>query len=200
MTLRVLRLLVLAIPAAVGLPGPPALAQGTEGADLLAWMGLSPGDTMAFESSDGGRMCVTVGPSRRIGERAYASLDGLAWPGLPSDSRVLVPLDGTLGLFVDPTPGPRPSAEPLLDPAGWSRAGPEWAAADVLVYRFCEMCMDAGTTVVLEKDGGVRSIARKSIGGTTILTRLDGGCADRETGREGVELEIYVEPAPAREP
>lgn len=188
------------VPLLSSLLSARAAAQGSTGPDLLDWMGLRTGATMAFESSDGGRMCVTVGAPRRVGERAFASLDGLAWPGLPSDSRVLVPLDGTLGFFVDPTPGPRPSAEPLLDPAGWSRVGPEWSAADVLVYRFCEMCMDAGTTVVLERDGGIRSIARQSIGGPTVLTRLEGGCVEREGEREGVELEVYVEPAPAREP
>lgn len=175
----------------------PANALGqSPRSDLLAWMGLETGDAMAFVSSDGGQVCVTVGAPRRIAGRAYAPLNGLAWPGFASDSRILVPLDGSLGFVVDRTPGPRPTAEAFLDPASWSWTGVDWSAADVLVYRWCEACMDAGTTIVIEKDGGIRSISNQTIAGTTTLTRLQGGCADRE----GVTLELYVEPAPARVP
>lgn len=163
---------------------------------LLAWMGLEPGDTMAFVASDSTRVCVTVGSRTRIGGRGFAPLLGLSWPGFASDSRIFVPLDGLPGFYVDWTPGPRPTAEGFLPPGGWSRHDPGWAAADRLVYRSCEVCVDAGTTVVLEKGGGIRSIARQSIVGPTRLTRLEGGCAERE----GVKLELYVEPAPAREP
>lgn len=191
------------LPAAVLFPAAAALllaatpAAGQEASpSLLAWMGLETGSAMAFASQDGERMCVTVGAPRRIEGRPFATLDGLAWPGFASDSRILVPLDGSLGLFVDRTPGPRPTADAFLDPAGWSRAGADWSAADLLVYRWCEACMDAGTTIVLERGGGIRSISNQTIAGTTTLTRLDGGCADRE----GVTLELYVEPAPAREP
>ena len=55
---------------------------------------------------------------------------------------------------------------------------------------------DAGTTIVLAKGGGIRSITEQSIAGPRSLTRLEGGCADREK----VEFELYVEPAPARNP
>ena len=190
------------LPAAVLFPVAAALvlvatpAAGQEAPSLLAWMGLETGSAMAFESSDSERVCVTVGAPRRIEGQAYAPLNGLAWPGFASDSRILVPLDGSLGFVVDRTPGPRPTAEAFLDPAGWSRTGPDWSVADVLVYRWCEACMDAGTTIVLEKGGGIRSISKQTIAGTTTLTRLEGGCAERE----GVTLEVYVEPAPAREP
>ena len=190
-TLRTLPLLALAALAVLG----PARAHG-QSTDMLAWMGLETGSAMAFESSEGERVCVTVGAPRRIEGQAYAPLNGLAWPGFASDSRILVPLDGSLGLVVDRTPGPRPTAERFLDPAGWSRIGPDWSVADVLVYRWCEACMDAGTTIVLEKGAGIRSISKRTIAGTTTLTRLEGGCAERE----GVKLEVYVEPAPAREP
>lgn len=173
----------------------PAAAQDAP-SGMLAWMGLEPGDTMAFAASDSSRVCVTVGPARRIGERQFAPLNGLWWPGFATDSRILVPLDGSLGLFVDWTPGPRPSAVPFLPAEGWSRHDADWSAADRLVYRSCEMCVDAGTTVVLERGGGIRSIARQSIVGPTTLTRVEGGCAERE----GIELQLYVEPAPAREP
>jgi hypothetical protein len=190
-------LALLALPALLSLPAISLRAQEVPvGPTLLAWMGLEIGDTMAFEASDGARFCVTVGAPRQIGGRAFAPLDGLAWPGFASDSRILVPLDGALDFLVDWTPGPRPTAEAFLPPGGWSQTGADWSAAETLVYRWCEKCVDAGTTVVLEKDGGIRSISRQSIVGPTRLTRVEGGCAERE----GVEFEIYIEPAPAREP
>ena len=168
-----------------------------EDSNLLAWMGLETGDAMAFETADGGRMCVTVGSPRRIGGRPLAPLEGLAWPGFASDSRIFVPLDGALDFLVDRTPGPRPSVETLLPgDGGWSAAGPDWSEAETLVYRWCEACMDAGLRIVLERGGGIRSIWSQSIAGPTTLTRLEGGCAERE----GTEFEVYVEPAPEREP
>ncbi len=186
-------LLTLATLAALS----PAPATAQEPLDLLAWMGLQAGDSMVFETEDGGRMCVTVGSPRRIGGRAAAPLEGLAWPGLASDSRIFVPLDGTLDFLVDRTPGPRPTVEALLpEDGGWSAAGSGWSAAETLVYRWCEICMDAGLTVVLAKGDGIQSISQQSIVGPTTLTRLEGGCAERE----GTEFEVYVEPAPEREP
>ena len=193
--MRSCRLLALATLAVLALlPATPAAGQGTS---LLAWMGLETGDTMVFETADNGRMCVTVGSPRRIGGRALAPLEGLAWPGFASDSRIFLPLDGPLGFLVDRTPGPRPTVETVL-PAdgGWSVDGPDWSAAETLVYRWCEACMDAGLRIVLEREGGIRSIWSQSIAGPTTLTRLEGGCAERE----GTELEVYVEPAPEREP
>ncbi|HEY7816817.1 MAG TPA: hypothetical protein VIG29_01260 [Vicinamibacteria bacterium] len=183
---------VLTLATLAALSPAPATAQ-KEAIDLLAWMGLQTGDTMVFETEDGGRMCVTVGSPRRIGGRAVAPLEGLAWPGLASDSRILVPLDGTLEFLVDRTPGPRPTMEALL-PAdgGWSVDRSDWNAAETLVYRWCEACMDAGLRIVLERGGGIRSIWNQSIAGPTTLTRLEGGCAEREE----TEFEICVEPAP----
>jgi hypothetical protein len=179
----------LVVLALLALSAAPARAQ-VPGASLLAWMGLEEGDAMAFESSDGGRICVTVGPPRRIGDREFAPLFGLTWPGFASDSRILVPLDGTLGFSVDRTPGPRPSAEPFLEPGGWW-TGADWRAAETLVYSSCPLCVDAGTTVILEKGNGIVSISRQTIVGPTSLTRIEGGCAERE----GVELQLYVAPA-----
>ena len=167
-----------------------------ETSDLLAWMGLVARDTMVFETADGGRMCVTVGASRRIGGRAVAPLEGLAWPGLASDSRIFIPLDGALEFLVDRTPGPRPTLDALLpEDGGWSVGG-SWHEAETIVYRWCEACMDAGLRIVLERGRGIRSIWNQSIAGPTTLTRLEGGCAERE----GTEFEVYVEPAPEREP
>jgi hypothetical protein len=194
--LRVLLPAALLTSGALAVLSPaPAVAQ-TGPVDLLAWMGLRTGDTMVFETSRGGRMCVTVGPSRRIGGRPVAPLEGLAWPGLASDSRIFLPLDGALDFLVDRTPGPRPTVETLLpSDGGWSVDGPDWRDAQTVVYRWCEMCMDAGVRVVLERGGGIRSIWSQSIAGPTTLTRLEGGCAVRE----GTEFEVYV-PAPEREP
>ena len=178
-------------------PAIPAWGQETSSPSLLAWMGLEIGETMVFETADGGRMCVTVGAPRRIGGRPVAPLEGLAWPGFASDSRIFVPLDGTLDFLVDRTPGPRPSVETLLPGDGeWSAVGLDWRAAETLAYRWCEACIDAGLRVVLERGGGIHSIWSQSIAGPTILTRLEGGCAERE----GTEFEVYVEPAPEREP
>lgn len=177
---------------------PAAGQEGTHPPSLLSWMGLGTGDAMVFAAADGGRMCVTVGSPRRIGGRAVAPLEGLAWPGLASDSRIFVPLDGALEFLVDRTPGPRPTVETVL-PAdgGWFVDGlDDWRKAETLVYRWCEMCMDAGLEVVLDRGGGIRSIWSQSIAGPTTLTRIEGGCAERE----GMEFEIYVEPAPEREP
>jgi hypothetical protein len=176
----------------------PAPADAQDGpADILAWMGLEAGDAMAFGTADGGRMCVTVGQPRRIAGRAVAPLDGLVWPGLATDSRIFLPLDGALDFLVDRTPGPRPTVEPLL-PAdgGWIVDGRDWRAAESLVYRWCEACMDAGLRIVLERGGGIRSIWSQSIAGPTTLTRLEGGCAEREA----MEFEVYVDPAAEREP
>jgi len=185
--------------ALLALGAAPAAGQDSSPPSLLAWMGLEEGDTMVFAASDGGRICVTVGAPRRIGDRAFAPLFGLTWPGLASDSRILVPLDGTLGLAVDRTPGPGPNAESFLEPDGW-RAGTDWRAAETLVYSSCPLCVDAGTTVVLEKGHGIVSISRQSIVGPTSLTRVEAGCVEREEIAEEVEFEVYVEPAPARDP
>jgi hypothetical protein len=165
--------------------------------DLLAWMGLETGDRMVFETAEGGRMCVMVGSPRRIGGRAVAPLEGLVWPTLASDSRVFIPLDGALDFLVDRTPGPRPMVETLL-PAdgGWLVDGLDWRKAETLVYRWCEVCMDAGLRIVLDRGGGIRSIWSQSIAGPTTITRIEGGCAERE----GTEFEVYVEPAPERDP
>ena len=191
-----LRPALLTLAALAALSPAPATAQA-EASDLLAWMGLESGDTMVFETEDGGRMCVSVGERGRIGGRAVASLEGLVWPGLASDSRIFVPLDGTLEFLVDRTPGPRPTVEALLPrDGGWSATGPEWSAAETLVYRWCEACMDAGVRIVLERGGGIRSIWSQSIAGPTTLMRVEGGCAEREK----TEFEVYVEPAPERAP
>ena len=189
---------LLAAAAFLAITATPAAAQDApHPSSLLAWMGLKSGDPMVFETKNGGRMCVRVGERRRIGGRVVAPLEGLVWPGLASDSRIFVPLDGALEFLVDRTPGPRPTVEALLPrDGGWSATGPDWSAAETLVYRWCEACMDAGVRIVLERGGGIRSIWSQSIAGPTTLTRIEGGCAEREE----TEFEVYVEPAPERAP
>lgn len=172
---------------------PAAAQETTPPPSLLAWMGLETGETMVFETADAGRTCVTVGSPRQIGGRAVVPLEGLAWPGLASDSRVFIPLDGALEFLVDRTPGPRPTLDALLpEDGGWSVRGSDWREAETIVYRWCAACMDAGLRIVLDRGGGISSIWSQSIAGPTTLTRLEGGCAVRE----GTEYEVYVEPAP----
>ncbi|MDX1660970.1 MAG: hypothetical protein R3326_04190 [Gemmatimonadota bacterium] len=208
----------------------PSAARGQDssvlgGRSLLEWMGLEPGDTQVFALGDE-RTCVTVQEPFSIDGRAYAELRGLRWPGLASDSRLLVPLDGSIGLSVIATPGPRPNPRPLLAsvdtlrwglPAGvelgnrseggsalwnlrdgWYAVGPR-NDPRALVHVRCSMCADAGTRVVLEKDRGIRSVTRTTIAGTETLSRLpDSSCAER--AGEGVEFELYVLPQDERRP
>lgn len=220
-TLVAAGLLALA-PVRAGAQEPPPVPGG---ADLLEWMGLEPGASLVFEASDGERRCVTVGEPRGVDGRPWAPLVGLEWPGLASDSRVVVPLDGSLELGVVATPGPRPhvrpllagplrsalpagwSAEALLDPAaplsapgadGWYALGPA-DRPDLLVHVECAACVDAGSRVVLGRGRGVLSIVRTTIAGTESLRRVPGGCAEREAD-EGIEFEIYVLPADPADP
>lgn len=112
--------------ALIALLAAPAAARAQAdllgGRNLLDWMGLEPGDTLVFESG-GEQSCVRVREPRAIRGGRYAELSGLRWPGLASDSRVLVPLDGTVGLSVIATPGPRPNPVALLPAATAFRAG-----------------------------------------------------------------------------
>lgn len=206
----------------------PGRAQATdplEGRTLLEWMGLEPGETQVFQA-DGERLCVTVEEPRSIDGRPYAELRGLRWPGLASDSRILVPLDGTIGLSMIATPGPRPRPRALLaspdtlrrdlprgidpgtltDPSlpiprvedGWYALGPRDDPRE-LVHVWCSVCSDAGTRVVFEKGRGIRSVTRMTIAGTETLRRVDDSlCAERP--ESGVELQIYVLPGDEARP
>lgn len=206
---------LLTVPAAIHGQEPSPL----EGRSLLEWMGLKPGDTQVFQA-DGEQLCVTVEEPRSIRGRSYAELRGLRWPGLASDSRILVPLDGSIGLSAIATPGPRPNPRPLLSPLrslrvdlpsgtdlgvltdprstlqnvedGWYAVGPR-DDPRALAYVWCSVCSDAGTRVVLEKGGGIRSVTRTTIAGTETLRRVDDVmCAERPEA--GVEFQIYLLP------
>lgn len=210
---------LLLIPA----PAPAQQPTPSTGGSFLEWMGLEPGDTQVVEL-DGEQLCVTVEEPRAIRGRAYAELRGLRWPGLASDSRVLVPLDGSIGLSVIATPGPRPNPRDLVFPLdtlwgalpaetdldrpsgppvdiladGWHVVGTR-DDPRALIYTWCSMCSDAGTRVVFEKGRGIRSVTRTTIAGTETLRRIDGVmCAERPEA--GIEFEVYVLPEDERRP
>ncbi|MDX1623220.1 MAG: hypothetical protein R3199_04480 [Gemmatimonadota bacterium] len=205
-------LILAAAPASAQTPGVP------EGGSLLAWMGLEPGESLVYEI-DGRRICVTVDEPLEIRGRRYAPLRGLEWPGMASDSRILVPLDGALELSTIATPGFRPHPRPLLSrpdsalawavdleslqPAvesRWTAVGGERDDPRFLVHTWCAACMDAGTRVVLERGGGIRTVSRTTITGTTTLRRVDDVmCADKPED-ETVDVEVYVLPEKGREP
>ena len=182
--IRTALLLVALLASAAPAAGQVARVPG--GGTLLEWMGLEPGDSFVLEGP-GGRSCVTVGAPFRAEGGRWAPLRGLPWPGLASDSRIVVPLDGALDLAVVRTPGPRPRPVSLLPAgahAGWSIGAGGKDDPDVLVYRHCAMCSDAGTTVILERGRGIRSIAITTIAGTETLARVDDAlCAEREGDR-----------------
>lgn len=170
------------------------------GGDLLDWLGLAPGDSLLYQRESGERFCVEVGPGRALGGRRWATLRGLPWPGLASDSQILVPLDGALDLGVIRTPGPRPRADALLEagtpirpydiPAGadplrslsdgWYAFG-DPADPDALLYVWCAACMDAGVRIRLEKGRGIVSVQTVTIAGAESLTLIEGSC-DPERG------------------
>lgn len=106
----------LALAAVLAFPTAASAQTLLEGRDFLDWMGLDPGDTLVFQDGDAQR-CVTVREPRTIRGRRYAEMRGLMWPGLASDSRILVPLDGSVGFSVIATPGPRPNPVPLIETA-----------------------------------------------------------------------------------
>lgn len=210
--IALLLLFLAAAPASAQQPGAPG------GDSLLEWMGLEPGESLVYEI-DGKRTCVTVDDPLEIGGRRYAPLRGLEWPGMASDSRILVPLDGALELSTIATPGFRPHPWPLLSrpdsalawvadldalrptvESRWIAVGGEREDPRFLVHTWCSTCMDAGTRVVLERGRAVRSVSRTTIAGTTTLRRVDDVmCADKPKDA-GVEVEVYVLPEKGREP
>lgn len=196
-------------------PTPGPLVPG--GVPLLEWMGWESGQTVTFQNPRGQRFCVRVGRARELQGRRWIPLEGLPWPSLASDSQILLPHDGTLGLAVIRTPGPRPFVEPLhgLDPAplrfmegttpdqarvleledGWYAFGNSAGAPTTLVYLWCDLCADAGAAVRFDRGRGLIGIKETTIRGTEKLFLVDDACDVPE-----VEFEIYVEPGPGRAP
>lgn len=198
-------------PMAAQRPGVP----GDE--SLLVWLGLEVGDGVLYEADDGERTCVRIGEPRAIGGREFAPLQGMRWPGLASDSQILLPLDGTLGVDVIRTPGPRPLVRSLLEaepdsiwrptmstPAsfltsaaivadGWHGFGDREKGPTWLVYVWCRTCMDAGHVIWLERGRGIARVERTTIAGSESLARVDEPCTPPE-----VEFQLYIEVAPER--
>lgn len=187
------------------------------GASLLEWSGWEVGETVTFEDARGERYCVRVGHPRELQDRTWVPLQGLPWPTFASDSQILLAHDGTLGLAVVRTPGPRPFVEPLHEPEpatlrflegvtpdqarsmdledGWYAFGNSAGAPTTLVYLWCGRCADAGAVVRFERGRGLIMIKETTIQGTEKLHLVDEAC-----GVPRVEFELYVEPAPGREP
>lgn len=191
----------------------PALSQTVihgEGRSLADWLGVERGDPLHFERSDGTSVCAVVGPTRQIDDRAFVPLFGLPWPGLASDSQVLVPLDGGLGLDIIRTPGPRPHVDellarpekevPFLETAptaaqvasivdGWYAFGGSPGEPKGLLHVWCGGCKDAGQRVWMERDRGITRVEVTTITGTESLRLVDQPCTPPE-----VEIRLYLEP------
>ncbi|MGH7542701.1 MAG: hypothetical protein ACREK7_02070 [Gemmatimonadota bacterium] len=210
-------LLTLASPAAGQAPPGPTGPAVPNGASLLEWSGWEIGQTVTFEDTRGERYCVRVGNPQRLQDRTWVPLQGLPWPTLASDSQILLAHDGTLGLAVIRTPGPRPFVEPLHQPEpadyrflegvtpdqtrtmdledGWFAFGNSAGAPTTLVYLWCARCADARAVVRFERGQGLVAIKETTIQGTEKLHLVDDAC-----GLPEVEFELYVEPAPGRNP
>ena len=223
--MRTPRLARVALGMLLGL-APPAAAQAPAGSggplvpngeSLLAWSGWELGQTVTFQDARGERYCVRVGNPRRLQDRIWVPLQGLPWPAFASDSQILLAHDGTLALAVVRTPGPRPFVEPLHTPEpgtlrflegvtpdqarsmdledGWYAFGNSAGAPTTLVYLWCAGCEDAGAVARFERGRGLVMIKETTIQGTEKLHLVDDAC-----GVPDVEFELYVEPAPGREP
>ena len=210
-------LLTLPTPAVGQAPVGPAGPSVPNGATLLEWSGWEVGQTVTFEDTRGERYCVRLGNPQELQDRTWVPLQGLPWPTFASDSQILLAHDGTLGLAVVRTPGPRPFIEPLHQPEpvdfrflegvtpdqaramnladGWYAFGNSAGAPTTLVYLWCARCADAGAVVRFERGLGLVAIKETTIQGTEKLHLVDDACDLPE-----VEFELYVEPAPGRMP
>ena len=210
-------LLTLASPAAAQAPSGAAGPAVPNGVSLLEWSGWEVGQTVAFQDARGERYCVRIGSPRELHGRAWVPLQGLPWPTLASDSQILLAHDGTLALAVVRTPGPRPFVEPLHQPEpatlrflegvtpdqarsmdledGWYAFGNSAGAPTTLVYLWCARCADAAAVARFERGRGLVMIKETTIQGTEKLHLVDDAC-----GLPDVEFDLYVEPAPGREP
>ena len=190
-------LFTLALLALVGVA--PVGAQTPLGSqDLAAWMGLEVDDELAYETSEGDTLRVRVGPTLNIHDRSYATLQGLSWPGLASDSQILIPLDGAIEIDVIRTPGPRPNVVPLYDAGengfdfladttpeamlggairdGWYAFGDSADDPDTILHVWCSVCFDAGTVVRFERGCGIVRVDNITIAGPQWIRRLDVRC------------------------
>ena len=197
-TLTTLRALAILIAAAAAFPAVlPAQAVVPGGGSLAAWLGLEAGERFTYVTADGEHVCVEVGVPVTIGEKRYAPLVGMPWPDLATDSRIYLPLDGTLGIGVIRTPTLRPAGaldwllEPLVprflpsadlsEPGavtgdGWYAVGDDPDAPRSLLYVWCAACMDAGRYVWMERGRGITRIEERTYAGPRRVTLLSAGC------------------------
>ncbi len=195
----------LLVAATVALATVPAAARAQAttaalvpgGGSLAAWLGLETGRRFTYATADGERVCVEVGAPVTLGERRYAPLVGMPWPELATDSRIFVPLDGTLGLGVIRTPTVRPAGamDWLLEPVasrvlpaaavaepgglpgdGWFAIGDDPESPEILLYVWCAACMDAGRYVWFERGRGITRIEERTFAGPRRVTLLAAGC------------------------
>lgn len=200
-----------------GIPAPETGPPVPAGQSLVEWVGWESGQTVSFQDSRGERYCVRVGRPRQLQGRTWIPLQGLPWPTLASDSQILLPDDGTLGIAVIRTPGPRPFVEPLHDSLprtlrfmegttpdqaraleledGWYSFGNSAGAPTTLVYVWCDLCEDEGTIVRFDRGRGLIGIKETTGPGTEKLFLVDDACDLPE-----VEFEFHVEPGPGRAP
>lgn len=207
-------LAVLALPVALAAQAPSVAT--VPGGSLLEWLGLATGDRLTYATADGERVCVEVGEPLRVGNNRYVPLNGLPWPGLASDSKIFLPLGGTLGIGIIRTPTLRAAqafdwlvapgvtrfierldlAHPGALPGdGWYAIGGAPEAPSAYLYVWCSVCSDAGTYVWLERGKGITRVEEQSIAGPRRLTLIGEGCPSQET-----EFQLYVAPAPERSP
>lgn len=205
------------IVTALAAPG-FARAQSTVpgGGSLLAWLGFETGDRWTYATTDGERVCVEVGEPSQIAGRPFAPLVGMPWPGLATDSRIFVPLDGTLGIatirsFTLRRPESidwllRPAAPVyegrpgLADPGaslrnGWYVIGDSPDQPFALLFVWCRMCMDAGTYVWMERGRGITMIEERTLAGFHRTMLVAQGCEAEDT-----KFDIYVVPDRERRP
>lgn len=198
-------------------PPPETETSPAEFRGLFAWTGLVPGDGLLYRTGGGVEHCARIDRPRRIGDREWVALQGLPWPGLASDSVVLLSTEGPPELGVIRTPGPRPTVEPLYPdephPLRWIPADPDaeavpvalvdgWTAIGgtrddpvVLVRLWCAGCADARSVVRLRKGEGIVGVEAMTIRGEERIALAEDGCDP-----PGVEVEFRVEPTPPRDP
>lgn len=216
-TLAAALLLLPATLAGAQIPAPADPPAVPGGVPLLEWMGWESGQTVTFQNQRGDRFCVRVGRPRELQGRVWLPLEGLPWPSLASDSQILLPHDGTLGIAVVRTPGPRPFVQPLHGPHpdrlrfmegttpgqarameledGWYAFGNSAGAPTTLVYVWCDACADAGAWARFDRRRGLVEIKERTIQGSEKLFLVDDACDLPE-----VEFEVYVEPPAGRLP
>lgn len=179
--------------------------------DLVAWLGVEPGDTFAYRTADEGEVCV---PVRKLA--AGLALEGFPWPDASTPLDLVFSMDdapavgwarpgarGAVGAVspllpnvkprrgTAPSPGdgtleagpgaPVPVGWPVATGDGWYAYGGTPGSPERLVYVRCTACMDAGLRVVMERGRGIVSVRTTTIVGSTRVLLARRGCATGES-------------------